>query len=113
MWGGADGCKMATNCHGAGAGALFAGVEWSSSPVTFHRNKGKHARLTKSSTVATRVSGKDYAVVFTSEPMLVGQMLKVTMSEKEEGWSGGMVRVFLVSRYMLIVVVVVVVVVVN
>ena len=77
----------------SGDGVLFGGgVEWSSSPVTFHRNTGKYVELTKSDTVATRVRDKDYGIVFTREPMVVGQMLKVTMTEREGGWDVGMVR---------------------
>ncbi len=92
-WGVAGSCKMATSVDGV----LLGGVEWSSSPVTFHRNKGKDVELTESNTVATRT--KSYCgIVFTSEPMIVGQMLKVTVTEKEERWlvSGGMVRAHLV-----------------
>ncbi len=72
---------------------LLGGVEWSSSPVrsTFHRNKGRSVKLTESNTVATRTKGYS-GIVFTSEPMIVGQMLKVTMTERVEGWTGGMVR---------------------
>ncbi len=76
-------------------GVLLGGVEWSSSPVTFHRNKGYFVKLTKSNTVATRTKSYGYGMVFTSEPMIVGQMLKVTMTRREEGW-GGMVRAHLV-----------------
>ena len=84
----AGSCKMATSDDGV----LLGGVEWSSSPVTFHRNKGKHVELTKSNTVATRTKSFS-GIVFTSEPMIVGQMLKVTMTERvEEHWTGGMVR---------------------
>ncbi len=77
-------------------GVLLGGVEWSSSPVTFHRNKGKSVKLTKSNTVATRTKSFNYGIVFTSEPMIVGQMLKVTVTERVECWSGGMVRAHLV-----------------
>ncbi len=84
-------CKMATSDDGV----LLGGVEWSSSPVTFHRNKGKHVELTESNTVATRTWGF-YGIVFTSEPMIVGQMLKVTVTERED-WSGGMVRAHLIN----------------
>ncbi len=83
----AGSCKMATSDDGV----LLGGVEWSSSPVTFHRNKGKHVELTKSNTVATKTYGF-YGIVFTSEPMIVGQMLKVTLTQREEYWAGGMVR---------------------
>ncbi len=92
MWGAWLGCKMATD-----DGVLLGGVEWSSSPVTFHRNKEENVELTESNTVATRTEGYS-GVVFTSEPMIVGQMLKVTVTERVEGhWlSGGMVRAHLV-----------------
>ncbi len=84
----AGSCKMATSDDGV----LLGGVEWSSSPVTFHRNKGKNVKLTESNTVATRTKSYGFAIVFTSEPMIVGQMLKVTMTVRVEGWDGGMVR---------------------
>ncbi len=77
-------------------GVLLGGVEWSSSPVTFHRNKWRSVKLTESNTVATRTESYNYALVFTSEPMIVGQMLKVTMTEKYTIWAGGMVRAHLV-----------------
>ncbi len=85
-------CKMATRARDDGV--LFGGVEWSSSPVTFHRNKGKNVRLIESNTVATRTVGHSYGIVFTSEPMIVGQMLKVTLTDKG-GSYGGMVRAHL------------------
>ncbi len=88
----AGSCKMATSDDGV----LLRGVEWSSSPVTFHRNKGKNVELTESNTVATRTESLRFGVVFTSEPMIVGQMLKVTRTRREEGWRGGMVRAHLV-----------------
>ncbi len=85
----AGSCKMAT-CT-SDDGVLLGGVEWSSSPVTFHRNKGENVELTKSNTVATRTKGYNYGIVFTSEPMIVGQMLKITVTQRVECWSGGMV----------------------
>ncbi len=81
----AGSCKMATS----GDGVLLGGVEWSSSPVTFHRNKGRSVELTESNTVATRTMSYGYCIVFTSEPMIVGQMLKVTVTERED-WIDGM-----------------------
>ncbi len=80
---------MATSA--SDGGVLFGGVEWSSSPVTFHRNTGS-VKLTESNTVATRGTDHNCAIVFTSEPMVVGQMLKVTVTEKKGCWIGGMVR---------------------
>ncbi len=65
------------------------------SPVTFHRNKGENVELTKRNTVATRTKSSDYGIVFTSKPMVAGQMLKVTVTERE-GVLGGMVRAHLV-----------------
>ncbi len=83
-------------------GALFsrAGVEWSISPVTFHWNTGKNIKLTKSNTVASRAESYEYGIVFTSEPMVAGQMLKVTVTERDEYWCvGGMVRAHLVCSF--------------
>ncbi len=79
---------------GGAAAALFNGVEWNSSPITFHRNTGKNIKLTERKTVATRTEGFNKALVFSSEPMVVGQMLKVTVTETQwdEFWFGGMVR---------------------
>ena len=72
-------------------------VEWSSSPVTFHRNKGRNVELTESNTVATRSKGLAFAIVFTSEPLVAGQMLKVTVTETGQlRGIGGMVRAHLV-----------------
>ena len=88
-WGVAGSCKMATSVDGV----LLGGVEWSSSPVTFHRNKGENVELTESNTVATRPRTKDcYGIVFTSEPMIVGQMLRVTVTQTSQGWNFGLVE---------------------
>ncbi len=81
---------------GAINGAMLGRVKWSSSPVAFHRNKGKNVELTESNTVATRVRNHDCGVVFTSEPLVVGQMLKVTMTKREDRWPGGKVRAHLI-----------------
>ncbi len=67
-------------------GVLFGGVEWSSSPVTFHRNKGKDVELTESNTVAAMAVWYGYGIVFTSKPVVVGQMLKVTLTWTERGY---------------------------
>ena len=67
-----------------------------------YRNKGRNVELTKRNTVATRTKSHNYGIVFTSKPVVVGQvqMLKVTVTEKEGGWAGGMVRAHLVcARY--------------
>ncbi len=63
-------------------GVLFGGVQWSSSRVTFHRNMGKNVKLKKSNTVATRTESFNNALVFTSEAVFAGQMLKVTVTER-------------------------------
>ncbi|XP_064384486.1 probable serine/threonine-protein kinase DDB_G0271682 [Halichondria panicea] len=57
-----------------------------------YRNKGRNVELTKRNTVATRTKSHNYGIVFTSKPVVVGQvqMLKVTVTEKEGGWAGGM-----------------------
>ncbi len=85
--------KMATSSDGA----VFTGVEWSSSPVTFHENKGKNVRLTEGNKVATRVNASNtcgFGIVFTGEPLSVGQLLKVTVTKRvNTKWMGGLVSV--------------------
>ncbi len=79
-------------------GAMFTGVEWSSSPVTFHENKGRHVRLTEGNKVATRVDSYDLGIVFTAETLSVGQLLKVTVTKRASSeWSGGLVSVWYIS----------------
>ncbi len=75
----------------------IGGVQWSSSRTTFHRNKGENVKLTERKSVATRIKDSGYAIVFTSEPMVAGQMLKVNMMGREDRWwrgGGGMVRAY-------------------
>ena len=72
---------------------LFGGVQWSSSRVTFHRNTGRNIKLKRTNTVATNTESFNNALVFTSEPVVAGQMLKVTVTETHDfDWAGGMVR---------------------
>ncbi len=76
-------------------------MEWNGAaldPVTFHRNKGENVELTESNTVATRTKSF-YGIVFTSEPMIAGQMLKVTVTERVKGIVCGMVRAHLVCAF--------------
>ena len=61
------------------------GLKWASRPVVFHQNTGENVRLSKDSTVATRVKSNVYGIVFTSEPVSTGRMLKVTVTEREPG----------------------------
>ena len=84
--------------------AISGDVQWSNSPVTFHMDKGESVELTESNTVATRIKDKDYGIVFTSEPMSVGQMLKVTVTQRATGDKHldlGMVRAHLVYVFAL------------
>ena len=66
-------------------------MSWTIQPVVFHTNHGKNIELSQNNTVATRVSGFDYGIVCTSEPVPVGQMFKVTVLEKDERFVGGFV----------------------
>ncbi len=91
---------------------MFTGeIEWSSSPVTFHdENKGSRVRLSESKKVANNVYTKarqrvkwasaytgyrGYTIVFTAEPLSVGQLFKVTVTStkisKKNRWSDGLV----------------------
>ena len=68
-----------------------ADVQWTSQPVVFHNNHGKHIELSQNNTVATRVRDHDSSIVCTSEPVSIGQMFKVTVLEKRSGYSYGLV----------------------
>ena len=70
-----------------------AGVQWTSQPVVFHNKRGKHIELSQNNTVATRVRSIDYGIVFTSEPVSIGQMFKVTLLEKDSQYVAGLVSV--------------------
>ncbi len=94
-------------------GVLFiGGVQWSSSRTTFHGNKGENVELTEKKSVANRTKHSGNAIVFTSEPMVAGQMLKVIVTGREDRWrgvgkrrcpsrrgGGGMVRAYRVYIY--------------
>ncbi len=83
---------MATSSR---AGALLTGVEWNSSPVTFNYKTGRNIRLREDNSVATRVSDVGDTVVFTAEPLSVGQLFKVTITKcGDEDWMGGLVSVW-------------------
>ncbi len=87
---------MATS--GKTDGAVFTGVEWSSPLVSFHKNKGSHVRLTEGNKVATRVDSYCFGtIVFTAEPLSVGQLFKVTLAKRVSKWSGGLVSVWYIS----------------
>ncbi len=75
--------------------ALFTGVEWSSSPISFHKNKGDNVKLTEDNRVATTVDGeKDSGnTIVTAESLRVGQLFKVTMTKRAHRWRGGLVSV--------------------
>ena len=74
-----------------------SGLKWASRPVVFHRSTGKNVRLSENNTVATRVRGTGavftigYGIVFTSEPVSIGQMLRVTLKERDTDWLNSMV----------------------
>ena len=70
-----------------------ANVQWNSQPVVFHNTHGRNIELSQNNTVATRVNTWDYGVVFTSESVSVGQMLKVVISRKVKWTFGGLVSV--------------------
>ena len=80
---------------GAGdAGGVFHSgrLKWASQPVVFHGNTGTNIRLSKNNTVATRDAAyAGFGIVFTNEAVSTGQMLKVTVVERETRWSSGMV----------------------
>ena len=68
-------------------------IQWDGRPVFFHSNTGRNIILEGGGTVASRARSFDYGTVVTSEPVCIGQMLKITVLRREEKWRGGLVSV--------------------
>jgi len=68
-------------------------ANWSSQPAVFHHNHGNNIRLSENNTVAERTAPFFGGVVMTAEPVPIGKMFQVTVLEKENKWSGGLVSV--------------------
>ena len=62
------------------------------SACKLHGNVGRNIALSGSRAVATRSQGWNYGIVATKEPVLTGQMLKVTVLATET-WKDGLVSV--------------------
>ena len=60
--------------------------------AAFHRRCGQNIRLTKENTVARRVDSYNQGVVYSAEPLELGEVFSVRIDEKEGGWAGGFVR---------------------
>ena len=72
-----------------------SGLKWDSAPGIFHRNVGRNIEWSRA--VATRLQGWNYGIVATKDPVLTGQMLRVTVLATEPVWKDGLVS--LVSVY--------------
>ncbi|XP_065831192.1 neuralized-like protein 4 [Oscarella lobularis] len=57
--------------------------------AAFHRRCGQNIRLTKENTVARRVDSYNRGVVYSAEPLELGEVFSVRIDEKEGGWAGG------------------------
>ncbi|XP_065831193.1 neuralized-like protein 4 [Oscarella lobularis] len=57
--------------------------------AAFHRRCGQNIRLTKENTVARRVDSYNQGVVYSAEPLELGEVFSVRIDEKEGGWAGG------------------------
>ena len=63
---------------------FISGLKWASQAAVFHANTGENIRLSENNTVATRVKESGHGVsVFTLEPVSPGQMLKITVMERD------------------------------
>eukprot|EP00118_Oscarella_pearsei_P024960 m.307206 g.307206 ORF g.307206 m.307206 type:complete len:268 (+) comp42017_c0_seq1:39-842(+) len=57
--------------------------------ATFHRRCGQNIRLEKDNTVARRAESYNRGVVYSGEPLEIGEVFSVRFDEKEGGWAGG------------------------
>ena len=59
---------------------------------SFHQNHGSNICLLEKGTVANRVRDYNYGIVFTEQPILVGDLFQVKLIEKERYcWAGSLV----------------------
>ena len=78
----------------------FSDINWSSQPAVLHRRHGNNIELSEHNSVAERVNPETRyrgGVVMTAEPVPVGGVFQVTVLEKVERWSGGLVSVVLID----------------
>lgn len=57
----------------------------------FHRKHGANIRLSEENTVAHRADSYNKAVVFTENPIAVGNSFLVKLLDKGGGWAGSIV----------------------
>ena len=60
---------------------------------SFHRNHGSNVCLLEEGTVAHRVKGFNNGIVFSEQPIVIGDFFQVKLIEKESGWSGSLVSI--------------------
>ena len=61
--------------------------------VGFHQNHGSNIRLLEEGTVAHRVKSYDNGIVFSEQPIVIGDLFQVKQIEKGGRWAGSLVSI--------------------
>ena len=73
-------------------------ADWTPRPAPFNVRKcGTRARFSEEASVAERVEPEKYrknAVVYTAQPLAMGQVWRVTVQNTTHEWGGGLVSVW-------------------
>ena len=73
-------------------------ADWTPRPAPFNVQKcGRNARFSEGASVAERVEPEKYAanaVVYTAQPLAMGQVWRVTVQNTTRKWSGRLVSVW-------------------
>ena len=73
-------------------------ADWTPRPAPFNDRKcGTNVRFSEEASVAERVEPEKYprdAVVYTAQPLAVGQVWRVTVQNTTRKWHGGLVSVW-------------------
>ena len=60
---------------------------------SFHQNHGSNIQLLEKGTVAHRVRDWSYGIVFSEQPIVIGDIFQVKLIEKERQWAGSLVSI--------------------
>ena len=60
---------------------------------SFHRNHGSNISLLERGLVAHRVKSYNNGIVFTEQPIVIGDLFQVKLTEKETYWDGSLVSI--------------------
>jgi hypothetical protein len=59
--------------------------------MAFHHRCGQNIRLSHENTVALRIESYNKGVVYSKDPLEIGEPFLIRFDQKEGGWAGGLV----------------------